>query len=775
MVGLPATQTNRAGTVCTLTFNNLNQLNDRKWNDNVTPEETYYYDLVGRPTGLYNGYTGLGYNYNDAGQPTVEYQQPDGALPVEQVDYHYDPNGCTDQVTYPTGDALLPTYTNRNQLDVENFYVAGANTTYQVADYNYNTDGTLAARYLPNGTYTGYHYDAGARIDVVANYRYSPSYKDISQRDYGHDAMGRMTWFYKLSDTSSGSSTENGKGDGYGYDADGQLTGANMEASGVNGAVNSYGDSPNAGTTPGQRANSYVYDEVGNRTQANNSGTIDTYGINANNTYSSDTNSVQGNIPISNDNRADTASFAGWNYTFDAKGQLLTAYSGSNSVQFLYDALGRRTRRYVNGVLQRIYHYDGWKVIEERNGSNQKVYSYIYGAGGELMERVAANGTPTWYHHDARGWITHLTDGNANVVEQYLYDVYGAVYVLDQYGTQRAGNATAVDNHFLWANSYEWQPELGLYLCGHRFYSPRLGRWLSPDPSGFGGGDVNWNRYCGNDPVNFVDPSGLTDSGLEPGKGIIIGGTLDAAGGAVLTLGGSVGIYVSMESENPFTWSASLVATGIPYTGVQLIPSLGVGATGHFLPGTSDLNDLNGPSAYGSINGGVQGLSGTVGVSNVGSNLSKASIDVGVDIKGDAMPLPIPITGNAGAGESFTTTLLHIPSFEEISDDIKQYLNDFQQALLNNADDPADAYNSAEQNTNFYTMTNNYSHFNSSNAAQSIFTNADSAYFGQSRWDVMGIGNQGDSNALGLDMFTRSGSGSPASSMWGWFLPKPLN
>jgi len=40
---------------------------------------------------------------------------------------------------------------------------------------------------------------------------------------------------------------------------------------------------------------------------------------------------------------------------------------------------------------------------------------------------------------------------------------------------------------------------------GARYYDPKIGRWIQRDPilSGF-----NWWVYCGNDPVNRVDPSG---------------------------------------------------------------------------------------------------------------------------------------------------------------------------------------------------------------------------------------------------------------------------
>jgi len=36
-------------------------------------------------------------------------------------------------------------------------------------------------------------------------------------------------------------------------------------------------------------------------------------------------------------------------------------------------------------------------------------------------------------------------------------------------------------------------------------------QWMSPDPIGYEGGDVNLYRFVGNDPVNRVDPMGLWD------------------------------------------------------------------------------------------------------------------------------------------------------------------------------------------------------------------------------------------------------------------------
>ena len=49
-----------------------------------------------------------------------------------------------------------------------------------------------------------------------------------------------------------------------------------------------------------------------------------------------------------------------------------------------------------------------------------------------------------------------------------------------------------------------------LYYYRARYYDPNTQRFLSLDPIEFESGDYNFYRYVGNDPVNLVDPSGLT-------------------------------------------------------------------------------------------------------------------------------------------------------------------------------------------------------------------------------------------------------------------------
>ena len=69
----------------------------------------------------------------------------------------------------------------------------------------------------------------------------------------------------------------------------------------------------------------------------------------------------------------------------------------------------------------------------------------------------------------------------------------------------RSGEADACP--FRWQTRW-YDAESGHYYFLHRYYDPRLGRWLSRDPIGETGG-FNLYAYCGNDPVNRHDPLGL--------------------------------------------------------------------------------------------------------------------------------------------------------------------------------------------------------------------------------------------------------------------------
>ena len=102
--------------------------------------------------------------------------------------------------------------------------------------------------------------------------------------------------------------------------------------------------------------------------------------------------------------------------------------------------------------------------------------------------------------------IIGIVNQNGEVVVTYSYDAYGNVTIGGSSST-----TLGVNNPFLY-RGYYYDVETGLFWCNSRYYNPEWGRWISPDsieyldPSSING--LNLYAYCGNDPVNNLDPNG---------------------------------------------------------------------------------------------------------------------------------------------------------------------------------------------------------------------------------------------------------------------------
>ncbi len=75
--------------------------------------------------------------------------------------------------------------------------------------------------------------------------------------------------------------------------------------------------------------------------------------------------------------------------------------------------------------------------------------------------------------------------------------------------------------------SYRYDPVVGKHFAHARFYDDANGRMLAPDPVRR---DLNGYRYCGNDPVDYVDPDGELPHILG---GALLGGLIGGAGGFI--------------------------------------------------------------------------------------------------------------------------------------------------------------------------------------------------------------------------------------------------
>jgi RHS repeat-associated protein len=96
------------------------------------------------------------------------------------------------------------------------------------------------------------------------------------------------------------------------------------------------------------------------------------------------------------------------------------------------------------------------------------------------------------------------------------------------FGEAQVHPYSTVTNNFRFPGQY-YDAETGLHYNYHRYYDPRTGRYLRPDPIGLEGG-INLFVYAMNDPINEIDPSGLKTTFK-----------MRSLGGAQLIVGGLIG------------------------------------------------------------------------------------------------------------------------------------------------------------------------------------------------------------------------------------------
>lgn len=100
--------------------------------------------------------------------------------------------------------------------------------------------------------------------------------------------------------------------------------------------------------------------------------------------------------------------------------------------------------------------------------------------------------------HDYLGTPTQAYDSGGNLVWEMLLDVYGGVI-------ERRGDRSLVP--FRYQGQYE-DEETGLYYNRFRYYSPKMGMYISSDPIGLAGNNPTLYGYV-QDVNAWLDPWGL--------------------------------------------------------------------------------------------------------------------------------------------------------------------------------------------------------------------------------------------------------------------------
>jgi RHS repeat-associated protein len=190
-------------------------------------------------------------------------------------------------------------------------------------------------------------------------------------------------------------------------------------------------------------------------------------------------------------------------YVWDAENRLVEVNQGGNTLAtFAYDGQGRRVEKAAGGVTHR-YVQDGIHVAEERlSGGVTGAVRYFVGLGiDEWLGRQNADSSMTYLSADHLGSVTSETSATGAATLARSYDVWGN----PDDASSGVGGAAYTGR--------DWEPVAGLYYYRARYYDPRAGRFISPDPLGFVDG-MNVYSYVGGNPVAEYDPLGL--SGLTP-------------------------------------------------------------------------------------------------------------------------------------------------------------------------------------------------------------------------------------------------------------------
>jgi RHS repeat-associated protein len=414
-------------------------------------------------------------------------------------------------------------------------YTASATNPYgQMSQVSQTANGgnTVAAK-----TAT-FQYDLQGELTVVGRYQNANATANlVTQATYGRDNDGNLT---SLVYANAGSTLPNYS---WTYDSLGDMATASETLGSIVNSVSYTSDSTGQllTATGGPSAETFFYDTNGNRTSATTGTSTATYTTGPNNEILCDgTNSyafdAQGNW-ISQTNLSTGAQIQ---YAWDNRNRLVevTFVNGSGTVtqtvNYTYDAFNRWIGETVttysgqtSTTTQTRFAYDGSQIVTQFDGAGTSAltaanlsHRYLWGPAVDQLladEQVTNGDLVVWALGDNQNTVRDLatySNGVTTVVNHRVFSAYGQ----EESQTNPATNtAAAVECLF----AYTGEPlsvfsvntttgaETGLQNNDNRWYNAIIGRWLSQDPSGFGSGDANLYRYCGNGPANGTDPSGL--------------------------------------------------------------------------------------------------------------------------------------------------------------------------------------------------------------------------------------------------------------------------
>ena len=190
-------------------------------------------------------------------------------------------------------------------------------------------------------------------------------------------------------------------------------------------------------------------------------------------------------------------------------------------IQYYTDALGRRVAKQIQ--LNPVNEYQCHMHKHQPSSFTQ---SYLYLADQDkILLSKNGSGLITEYLDGLR-IDEHLGEVSSSGLKAYVTDHLGSVINSsaagdvpaygsfgEQLGTAPTLGASSDPVAYGFAGR-QLNMESSQYYNRARMYSPGVGRFTTPDPTGFEGGDANLYRYVGNNSLSASDPSGKSPVGV---------------------------------------------------------------------------------------------------------------------------------------------------------------------------------------------------------------------------------------------------------------------
>ncbi len=440
----------------------LNRLTDKKFPGNSILDAQYKYDLGSRLTdaniaavdGAKNSFT-----YDNLNRMNLNTQiLPSGTY---VLDYDFDKAGNRTKATYPSGKVVEYTYDGNDRMDFVK--VSGRN----FVDYSYD----------PLDRRSQKDYLAGAKQQTIYGFDIANQLKNLTNK---FTAGGNISQFgYPDYDNAGNRLTMTRDA------AAPQMGRTSSEDEATQTTSYGYNDIYELTSVAGAQTHSYTHDNVGNREVADGvpyvPNTLNQYDSVGGVSYSYD-----GNGNLGNDGRNA--------YTYDEENRLSLVQNVQHSANYEYDAFNYRISKRVDG-LTTYFIYDGDEIIEDRGASGNLLAEYVYGDYIDEILAMSKDNKTYYYHTDALGSITDITDSQGNIIETYTYDVYGL-----------PSRLSTIGNRYMFTGR-EFDEESGTYYYRLRNYHSQIGRFLQRDPIGYWD-SMNLYEFVFNNPINWIDPWG---------------------------------------------------------------------------------------------------------------------------------------------------------------------------------------------------------------------------------------------------------------------------